>query len=74
MALSEEKVAYLLQSWKGLNTALDTLTWEELCQLLEVAVKTHRRIQVIYRIYGKFNKLRARYERERALVGELPWE
>jgi hypothetical protein len=61
------------QGWAVLNDYVMSLPPEALKQLIEAEVAGRRRQEVIRRIYGRLNRLRAHEEVEQLMRGELPW-
>lgn len=60
----------ILETWASVNQTLadKTLTEEECEQLLAAETRGKRRIAVLHRIYGKYNKLRCQRERRELLL------
>lgn len=57
-----------LQTWRTLNVHLTKLTEQQAWALLQQEIKGAARVQVVLRLYGRYNKLRAVRER-RELLG-----
>jgi hypothetical protein len=57
-------VEHAVDSWKGLNKAVKTLTERELEQLFKFEKERGKRYRYLLRIHGRLNKVRADRERE----------
>lgn len=62
-----KKLSELLENWTVLNENLAGLHEHELKQLLEMERTGKKRVQMLIRIHGRFNKVRAQREREELL-------
>ena len=71
--LDHGDAANLLDNWVELNSAVMALPINPILQLLEMELTGRRRPQVVGRLHQRFNKLRAREERERLARGEVKW-
>lgn len=61
------------QGWAGLNADIMSLPPMALKELLEAEIVGRRRQEVIRRIYGRLNRLRAHEEYTMLQNGRLPW-
>lgn len=62
----------VLRTWNSLNAALRNID-EKGCQsLLDFEKKTKRRSQILIRLFGKYNRLRADRERRELLTLTAP--
>lgn len=59
-----------LSNWAGLNDALRAATEAEAAALLKKEQAGKARVQYLLRIHGRFNRERARREREQLLGGK----
>jgi hypothetical protein len=72
--LAPEDVEKLLGDWLLLNTDIMELPLPALRQLIDAELGGKRRRQVLLRIYGRFNRLRALLEKQSLMRGESLWE
>jgi hypothetical protein len=63
----------LLTSMGTLNTMLMDLTEDDVLKLIEVERRSAKRVVVLTRLHGRFNRLRAARERRRLLAGDARW-
>lgn len=57
-----------LESWRALNANLNSLSEKQAWELLETERAGHCRVQLILRLYGRANRLRAYRERKEMLA------
>lgn len=72
--LASDDVEKLLGDWLLLNSDIMELPLPALRQLIDAELGGKRRPQVLLRIYGRFNRLRALAEKYSLLRGETLWE
>ncbi len=71
--LASDDVEKILGNWLVLNADLLELPLPALRQLIDAELAGKRRRQVILRIYGRYNRLRAIHEKQTLSRGETLW-
>mgnify|MGYP001152037944 CR=1 FL=1 len=70
-ASAAAKLAECVETWARLNETIMELTEEDCLTLLKQEMEGQRRVQVMLRLYGRFNKLRCERERTGILAGNI---
>ena len=62
----------ILKTWKSLNAFVNTCTEKEAQDLMKLEMKERKRMQIIWRCYSRFNRMRAERERKEIEVKLTP--
>lgn len=54
----------ILKNWKTLNAFVNTCSEKEAQALMKLEIKERKRMQIIWRCYSRFNRMRAERERK----------
>lgn len=54
----------ILKNWKTLNAFVNTCSEKEAQTLMKLEIKERKRMQIIWRCYSRFNRMRAERERK----------
>jgi hypothetical protein len=71
--LASDDVEGILSNWVRLLEDVLVLPLPALRQLIDAELAGKRRPQVLLRLYGRFNRLRAIEEKQKLLRGETLW-